>query len=145
MFRYTTGEFKTNPPTHVNYEGFSRRFSDLSREQWDSLGYNEAIPLCRAPHTKYETQWIKGEDLIYREEIISQSVDEENRHKALAKAARSERNYHLSTTDWTQLTDTALDDGSMVIWQSYRQALRDIPQQSGFPASIEWPEMPEME
>lgn len=33
------------------------------------------------------------------------------------------------------------EDKAIVI--AYRQALRDVPQQAGFPYEIEWPEKPE--
>ncbi len=145
MFRYNTGEFRTNPPATVAHQGFRKPFTALTREQWDELGYNEAIPLSREPYTIYETQWTKGDDLIYREEIISQSIDEAARTTAQTQTIRTERNRRLAETDWTQLVDSALDDEAMVLWQSYRQALRDVPQQAGFPDTVTWPEEPLME
>ena len=36
------------------------------------------------------------------------------------------------------LSDVQMKDG----WADYRQALRDIPQQSGFPGDIDWPVKP---
>ena len=59
--------------------------------------------------------------------------------------ARNQRDRLLTETDWTQLADSPLDANATVIWQSYRQALRDIPQQPGFPLTIEWPEKPAVE
>jgi hypothetical protein len=53
--------------------------------------------------------------------------------------ARAHRNDLLRYTDWTQLGDAQVDKQK---WAEYRQSLRDIPVQSGFPGSIEWPEMP---
>lgn len=52
---------------------------------------------------------------------------------------REERNKILATTDWTQLPDSPVD-GS--IWVSYRQDLRNIPSQPGFPWEVEWPNLP---
>lgn len=59
-----------------------------------------------------------------------------------ASAVRAERDRLLTACDWTQLADSPLDAASMALWQNYRQALRDIPQQAGFPDSVEWPEKP---
>lgn len=140
MFRYPGKEFRTNPPASVEYQGYNRKFTDLTRQQWDEIGYNEAAPLKREPFTTYETQWVKGDDLIYREEVVSAVVDGAAKDAHEAATIRAERDRRLAETDWTQLVDSALSDESMVLWQSYRQALRDVPQQDGFPASVAWPD-----
>ena len=57
-----------------------------------------------------------------------------------AVEVRSERNVKLSATDWTQAFDVpqAIKDS----YAPYRQALRDLPTQSGFPNEITWPTQP---
>lgn len=60
----------------------------------------------------------------------------------LANAARSERDRLLSASDWTQLADISLTEEQKHAWSVYRQALRDIPQQAGFPSEISWPDTP---
>jgi len=87
MFRHSDGTFKINPPAKVEYKGFERKFHSLSREQWDEIGYNEAILLKREPFTTNRTQWVKGDDLIYREEIVETVVDEAAKYENL-KAAK---------------------------------------------------------
>ena len=57
-----------------------------------------------------------------------------------AALARAERNARLSASDWTQLADAPVDKAA---WAAYRQALRDIPQQEGFPENVQWPEQPQ--
>jgi hypothetical protein len=52
---------------------------------------------------------------------------------------RSQRNALLAQSDWTQLSDAPVD---ATAWTSYRQALRDITLQDGFPHDITWPEKP---
>lgn len=140
MFRYNN-QFKQSPPSLVQFDGFNCKFFDLTREQWDKLGWNEAIPIQREPFTNYETHWIKGKDLIYREEVLSAVENQDAKAEHAARNVRSRRDSMLAETDWTQLADSTIDDASMVLWQSYRQALRDIPQQAGFPLDVEWPEM----
>ena len=56
-----------------------------------------------------------------------------------ADAIRAERNQKLANTDWTQLADSPASTNS---WGTYRQALRDIPAQTGFPDSVTWPTEP---
>ena len=57
----------------------------------------------------------------------------------LAADARAERNTKLAETDWTASSDITMSDAMT----AYRQALRDVPAQSGFPTDITWPEKPE--
>ena len=54
-----------------------------------------------------------------------------------AKSVREKRNKKLSETDWTQLADSTADKEKFA---TYRQALRDVPTQAGFPWDISWPE-----
>ena len=55
-------------------------------------------------------------------------------------ALRALRNAKLSQSDWTQLPNSPVDKA---VWEVYRQALRDIPTQSGFPDNVIWPTQPE--
>jgi hypothetical protein len=59
---------------------------------------------------------------------------------AQAQAVRSDRNTKLSASDWTQVADAPVDKAA---WATYRQALRDISGQAGFPWTITWPTQPE--
>ena len=52
----------------------------------------------------------------------------------------SRRNGLLSASDWTQLPDVPLETRSA--WCTYRQALRDITEQPGFPLDVQWPQKP---
>jgi hypothetical protein len=57
--------------------------------------------------------------------------------------ARAYRKQLLSITDWTQLPDSPLSAEKKAEWATYRQALRDITEQAGFPDNIQWPVQPE--
>lgn len=57
-----------------------------------------------------------------------------------ADIVRAERARLLQASDWTQLGD--IDAGVKARYASYRQALRDIPEQEGFPFTVTWPELP---
>jgi len=58
-----------------------------------------------------------------------------------AQYARQYRNSLIADSDWTQLADAPLDPVVKASWASYRQALRNVPQQEGFPNEIEWPQL----
>ena len=60
--------------------------------------------------------------------------------ETLANQVRKERNAKLAETDWTQLVDSPVDHAA---WFAYRQALRDITAQPGFPSAVDWPIKPE--
>lgn len=57
-----------------------------------------------------------------------------------AKSVREQRNQKLKDSDWTQVADAPVDQAA---WATYRQALRDIPSQQGFPWDVQWPTQPE--
>jgi hypothetical protein len=62
---------------------------------------------------------------------------------ALLKAeVRQQRDGLLTASDWTQVADGPLSSTTRVAWAAYREALRNVPQQEGFPATIEWPTAP---
>lgn len=57
-----------------------------------------------------------------------------------ARNVRSERDLLLRRSDWTQVADAPVDQAA---WAAYRQALRDVPSQAGFPWDVQWPTQPE--
>jgi len=57
-----------------------------------------------------------------------------------ASYAREERDEKLKATDWRASSDLTLSTE----WANYRQALRDVPSQAGFPNTITWPTEPEV-
>lgn len=60
----------------------------------------------------------------------------------LEQQVRNQRNSLLRQSDWTQTIDAPLTQSEQLQWQTYRQALRDITNQPGFPENIEWPVKP---
>ena len=53
-------------------------------------------------------------------------------------AVRSERDILLAETDWWSCSDRTMTQAEI----DYRQALRDVPAQAGFPTDITWPTKP---
>ena len=70
------------------------------------------------------------------DEIAARSQPMSNEDISLM--ARAKRNELLAQSDVYALADRITDD-----WTAYRQALRDIPSQAGFPFSVTWPTKPE--
>jgi len=56
-----------------------------------------------------------------------------------AGQVRADRNVKLTASDWTQVADAPVDKQA---WATYRQALRDVTTQSGFPWTVTWPDAP---
>lgn len=64
----------------------------------------------------------------------------ENKTLLDAETTRKKRNSLLSQSDWTQMLD--VPQAVKGQWAPYRQALRDVPSQAGFPETINWPVAP---
>ena len=72
------------------------------------------------------------------------AAEQETAYKAIkdaeqASAVRQSRGDKLADSDWTQVADAPVDKA---VWATYRQALRDITAQSGFPWTVTWPDAP---
>ena len=72
------------------------------------------------------------------------AVADEAAYKAIKDAeqatnVRKSRTEKLNDSDWTQIADSTADKTA---WATYRQALRDITGQAGFPWTMTWPETP---
>ena len=62
-------------------------------------------------------------------------VETEQQATLKAKQVRSQRDNRLSKTDWRFRSDMTPSQA----WIDYCQALRDMPQQTGFPENVVWP------
>ena len=73
--------------------------------------------------------------------LISDASTEQIAERTTGKSlmVRNERNGRLAACDWTQLADAPVD---ATAWATYRQALRDVPDQPGFPWDVTWPIAP---
>jgi hypothetical protein len=92
---------------------------------------------------KWYTKHILGP--VFTDTEDATAAEQEAAYKAQkdaeqAKAVRTDRNQRLKDTDWTQVADAPVDKAA---WAAYRQALRDITAQAGFPWNVTWPTQPE--
>lgn len=60
----------------------------------------------------------------------------------LEEIERANRDDLLLKSDWSQLADSGLSSSKKEEWSNYRQLLRAIPEQAGFPYEITWPVKP---
>ena len=87
----------------------------------------------------WETKLPEGSVKISDEQVAT--ILEARRVDAITgDTVRAERDGKLSHCDWTQLPD--VPQATREKWAAYRQALRDVPKQDGFPKLVEWPTIP---
>lgn len=84
--------------------------------------------------------------LLSKNELNYERPSEESVYKYKAFEIRDKRDMLLSETDkYFTISDMPVKNNSYIDkLREYRQALRDIPQQKGFPNDVVWPEKPEM-
>jgi hypothetical protein len=98
-----------------------------------------------APDDEYvkELQAIRQTDGTWKETWVRLETSDEYKTAATVRKTQQvlmERNTRLAYTDWTQLPD--IPQATQETWVAYRQALRDIPTQAGFPFNVQWPPPP---
>ena len=95
-------------------------------------------------YTKYVLGPIFTDRAATELEPAQTAVEQETAYKAMKDAeqatnVRRNRTEKLKDCDWTQIADSTADK---IAWATYRQALRDITSQAGFPWTITWPDAP---
>ena len=121
--------------------------SDITRAGLESAGY-----ICMESDTEPEfyTRWVHtpadspdnvGDKSAGIGSIAIYLTDAEY-DTVLAASARQKRDRLIATTDYLVTPDYPIEPDRLAKVKIYRQALRDIPEQSGFPRSITWPDKP---
>lgn len=88
-----------------------------------------------------DTPVLEGSDWVLPWVVENKSEEQMATELQYEKSnARGRRNEKLQMCDWTQLADAPVDQAA---WATYRQALRDVTGQEGFPWTIIWPTQPE--
>lgn len=83
----------------------------------------------------------RGEDLSWAVEKIPEKTEAEKREDA-EKSVRAKRDSLISETDYLLASDYPISAEDLEAVKVYRQALRDVPQQAGFPFDVVWPDLP---
>ena len=135
----------------VMYEAEFRAYTKANGgPSWDAttsdvlaeLGASVVLEGPQTQPTRYQTVFRDGVEQIdgkwYTKYSVADMGDEAKAFKDAeqAKSVRTARDEKLKDSDWTQIADAPVDKE---IWATYRQALRDVPTQSGFPWEVTWP------
>jgi hypothetical protein len=136
-YPYSIGELrKENPQT-----SFPKRPSDELLAEWNVF----PVLAGPSPFVDYTKNVVEGTPVNNNGwkqtwQVTEASASEVAERKASVEtAAREQRNYLLKESDWTQVSDAPVDQSA---WAEYRQSLRDVTKQEGFPDSISWPRVP---
>lgn len=133
-YPYTIGELRQDNPT----TSFPNAVDD------DTLALYEVYRVTEAPapfvdnKTHRVTQWV---ELINGSWTQTWQIQRLPEHQA-SDNVRAARNRLLTESDWTQLPDTPFGPEEKAAWAFYRENLRMIPEQAGFPWDVQWPPQP---
>ena len=116
-----------------------------TEEILSSLGADVVFEGPQAQPTRYQVAFRDGVEQIEGKWYTKYSVADMAAEAIAAKDAeqaqsvRNSRTQKLKDSDWTQVADAPVDKAA---WATYRQALRDITAQAGFPWTVDWPAQP---
>jgi len=149
MYRLkSTGEIKSQGEIRGMYPNTSFP-SQWSAELVANLELDPVLETPAPTTTRYQTASKNGVEQVNGNWVWKWSISEmsDEAKAALdaeqAKAVRSTRDARLAETDWIVIKNLELNQNIPGIWEVYRQNLRDLPKQAGFPWDITWPSKPE--
>ena len=140
-YPYTLGNLRKDKP-NVSFpknpsDDQLAPFNVFRVERTDQPSFNEATQRCQEVNPVFQGgKWIQTWSVV-----SIPAAEQEQRTKDRADQIRGERNRLISESDWTQGKD--IPDAVSTKWATYRQALRDVPAQAGFPWNVQWPSKPE--
>lgn len=139
----TTGQVMYENEFRAMFPNVGQR--PLTKEVLDEFGADVVFEGPQAQPTRYQIAFRDGvvqlEDKWYTKYSVA-DLDADGialRDAEQAKNVRATRNSLIAECDWTQLADSPVDKA---IWATYRQALRDLPLQDGFPFDMGYPAKP---
>ena len=131
---------------HIRNEGIIIQWNEstntsvrrLSESQRTEFGISR-LKMVTPPFFDVDTQSrVEGDavltDGVWTQNWIVTAVPEESK----AVNIRQTRDAKLALSDWRALSDNTMPSE----WTTYRQALRDVPGQAGFPSEVSWPTEP---
>ena len=145
-------EIRIRETGQVMYEGEFRASHpntsfppQLTAELLDSMGADVVLEGPQAQPTRYQVGFRDGVEQVDGKWFTKYSVvdmDQDAKDALDAQQAasvRSQRTQKLAESDWTQVADAPVDKAA---WAVYRQGLRDVTAQTGFPWEVTWPAQP---
>lgn len=132
QYPYTLNDLRREHPN----VSFPAEITDAMKEKYGIADVNENAKPSFDPLTENIAEApMTIVDGVVQINYIKKAFSEEEQ----AFNVRSQRNSNLRGSDWMALNDVTMPEK----WKTYRQALRDIPEQSGFPSNVAWPEPPD--
>ena len=127
-----------NAPEDIRARFLRRLAAGVKRWTWNGSEWK------LTEHTRHlEKFGLAVDDLPDVPEPPKPDYNPDERARAqLAAELREQRDNKLRATDYAVLPDYPLSDSERDEVTTYRQALRDVPQQAGFPDDVTWPEKP---
>ncbi len=138
-FPYSVGEFRLDHPSvSLPQEPTPGQLEEVGlfvvtfkvRPSYDQITENLTQGALEHVDGVWQTTWSIAP-------ASSEQIEQRTQEKA--DEVRQERNARLSASDWTQVDDAPVNKEA---WAVYRQALRDISAQTGFPLNVVWPMQP---
>jgi len=137
---YTIGDLRKDHPN----VSFPRNISDEVLAAYDVFRVTELpAPEYNSRTHRLVTQapaLVNGTWIVTRVAVAKDQAQIDNETAQAAASVRAERDSKLANSDWTQVADAPVDQTA---WANYRQSLRDVPAQAGFPWDVNWPSKPE--
>jgi hypothetical protein len=117
----------------------------LTETVLNELGADVVLEGAQAQPTRYQIAFRDGvaqvDDKWYTKYSVS-DLDADGiaaKDAEQAKSVREQRNRLIAECDWTQVEDSPVDKAA---WATYRQELRDLTLQEGFPFDVTYPTKP---
>ena len=123
---------------------FPRQISDETAASFNCFPVAPTTPPAEDHTVNLERTAVNQSGTWVEEWISTPATSEEIAERTAAKSndVRDDRNKRLAECDWTQLADSPLDADAKLAWALYRETLRTVPEQPGFPWNVEWPPVP---
>jgi hypothetical protein len=138
--KYSISQLRSdNPQT-----SFPANLTDERLADWDVYPL-EATPQPEIDYTKNVSEGTPVNQNGWKQTwVVTDASAQEiaQRTEDQASYVRSNRDQKLVESDWVVIKSMETDVPEIDSWKSYRQALRNIPQQSEFPWNVSWPEKP---
>ena len=140
---YTIGDLRKDHPN----VSFPRNISD------EVLAAYNVFRVTEVPAPDYDTRThrlvtqapalVNGVWTVSRVAVEKDQAQIDNETEQKAASVRAERDAKLAACDWRVVKHLELNENIPGVWEVYRQGLRDVPAQAGFPWDIQWPSQPE--
>lgn len=130
-FPYTLGDLRRDNPN----VSFPKVIDDATLSSYEVYPVQQTPPPAYDSKTHRVSQSVQFENSAWTQIWSIQALDKDT----ASANVRGKRNSLLADSDWTQLPDAPID---RAVWATYRQDLRNLSTQPGFPWEIQWPSLP---